>query len=350
MAVTAGQKELHQAIENRAFDPAYLFVGDDDFRKNEALTRLLESAVDPATRDFNLEMRRGSEIGAEALGSILGTPPMLAERRVVVVRDAAALKKDAKTVAEKYLDAPSPDVILVLLQGAGEKADPRFEKATAVVFEPIAGPRLAKWIAQRAETAFHASIDPAAVDLLQASVGNDLSQLNVELEKLASYVNGKPIDEAAVSAIVGLRREETLPALLDAIGDRNAAESLRILPGLLQQPKTSGVFIVMALGMQILGTGFARARVSRRAPSQRIESELFAMLKEGGGSPGRSWTDAVRSWVRYASKWNETDLLAAAGILHAADRSLKDTGRTSEEGILQTAILAMCQPAARAAA
>src|SRR3954471_6270438 len=111
MTVSASQKQLLAAVDRRVFAPAYLFLGDDDFRKNDALAFLLDAAVDPATRDFNLEVRRGSEIGAETLGSILGTPPMLAERRVVVVRDAAALKKDAKTVAEKYLDAPSPDVI-----------------------------------------------------------------------------------------------------------------------------------------------------------------------------------------------------------------------------------------------
>src|SRR3954468_10781040 len=111
-----GQKELLTAIEKRSFDPAYLFVGDDDFRKNEALTLLLDAAVDPATRDFNLEVRRGSELSGEALGSILGTPPMLAERRVVVVRDAGSLKKDAKQAAEDYLAKPSPDVMFVLVQ------------------------------------------------------------------------------------------------------------------------------------------------------------------------------------------------------------------------------------------
>lgn len=350
MAASEGRKELLNAIEKRAFDPAYLFVGDDDFRKHEALTRLLDSAVDPATRDFNLEVRRGSEISAETLGSILGTPPMLADRRVVVIRDAGTLKKDAKTVAENYLDRPAPDVILVLMQVGGEKADARFGKATTVVFDPITGPKLAKWIANRAETTFGTSITPAAIDLLQNSVGNDLSHLNVELEKLASYSNGQPIDDAAVAAIVGVRREQTLPALLDAVGARDAAAALRILSGVLEQPKSSGVFIVIVLGMQILGTGFARARLSRRVPPARIEGELMTMIKESGGYPGRSWNDAVAAWIRTAPKWTDADLFAAAATLHAADRALKDTGRTSEEGILQTAILAMCQSNARRAA
>lgn len=341
MSASEGMKQLASAIETRAFAPAYLFLGDDDFRKNEALTRLLDSAVDPATRDFNLEVRRGSEISAETLGSILGTPPMLADRRVVVVRDAASLKKDAKTAAEQYLNRPAPDVVFVLLQGAGEKPDPKFDKARVVMFDPISGPQLAKWILNRAEKNFGSAITPGAVELLQNSVGNDLSHLNIELEKLASYSNGKPIDEDAVAAVVGVRREESLPALLDAVAARDAAAALRILPGLLEQPKSSGVFIVMVLGMQVLGTGFARSRLAKRVPPVRIDNELMTMIKESGGFPGRSWKDAVNAWIRTAPKWSDADLFAAAATLHAADRALKDTGRTTEEGILQTAILAM---------
>jgi DNA polymerase-3 subunit delta len=348
VSANAAQKSLFKAIESRSFDPAYLFVGDDDFRKQEALNLLLAAAVDPATRDFNLEMRRGSEITGENLGSILGTPPMLADRRVVVVRDAGALKKDAKQAAEDYLAKPSPDVVFVLVQPSGEKPDARFSRASMVSFDPINGPQLARWISMRAEH-FGKSITAGAAELLQNSVGNDLPQLNVELEKLASYASGE-IDEAAVAAIVGVRREESLTALLDAVANRDAAKALRILPGVLEQPKSSAVFVVMVLSMQVLGTAYAKARLDRRVPPQRLTGEITAMIKESGGYPGRSWMEAASVWGNTASLWTHEDLLAAAGALHAADRALKETGRTSEEGTLQTAILAMCKPRSRRAA
>ena len=346
MAASAAQKALFNAIERRAFDPAYHFAGDDDFRKQEALNLLVNAAVDPATRDFNYEARRGSEISGEALGSILATPPMLAERRVVVVRDAGSLKKDGKTAVEEYLRRPSPDVILVLVQPSGEKPDPKFGQASLVLFEPISGPPLSRWIAMRAEH-HKASITAGAAELLQSSVGNDLPQLNIELEKLATYTNGAEIDEAAVAAIVGVRREESLTALLDAVGNRDAATAHRILPGLLEQPKSSGVFIVMVLGMQILGTGFARARLAARVPPQRLSYEITNMIKESGAYPGRSWTEAAQVWISAAPKWPTDHLFAAASALHWADRALKESGRTTEEGILQSAILAMCQTKGR---
>ena len=64
MAATA-HKALNAALKQRAFDPVYYFHGDDNFLKDDALRQMIDVAVDPATRDFNLEVRRGGELDAE---------------------------------------------------------------------------------------------------------------------------------------------------------------------------------------------------------------------------------------------------------------------------------------------
>ena len=103
---SAGEKALHAALKKRVFDPVYYLFGEDDFLKEQA-TRDLDRRrrSDPSTRDFNLEMRRAGELDAEALDALLGTPPMLAERRVVVLRDVDKLKKGARTLLDRYLGA-----------------------------------------------------------------------------------------------------------------------------------------------------------------------------------------------------------------------------------------------------
>src|SRR5215475_11177591 len=105
---------LRAAIQDKRFAPAYFLIGEDDFLKEEALRHLLDAAVDQSTRDFNLDQRKGAEVDAEALGSLLAMPPMMAERRVVVIRDVPALRKDARATLEQYLRSPSHDVLLVL--------------------------------------------------------------------------------------------------------------------------------------------------------------------------------------------------------------------------------------------
>ena len=106
---SAGEKALHAALKKRVFDPVYFFFGEDDFLKDARMRELVDVAVDPVTRDFNLEVRRGNELDTETLDSLLSTPPMLAERRVVVVRDVDKLKKDARTLLMRYLEQPAAD-------------------------------------------------------------------------------------------------------------------------------------------------------------------------------------------------------------------------------------------------
>src|SRR5262245_54029877 len=112
---SAGYKALRAAIKDGNFAPVYYLYGDDDYLKNESLRDALRAAVDPATRDFNLETLRAGEVTGESLGSILGTPPMMADRRVVVLRDANLLKKDARGALDRYLERPAPDVLLLII-------------------------------------------------------------------------------------------------------------------------------------------------------------------------------------------------------------------------------------------
>ena len=74
---SAGEKALHAAVKNRVFDPVYYLFGDDDFLKDGRSRDLIGAAVDPSTRDFNLEVRRASELDPEGLDALLGTPPMM---------------------------------------------------------------------------------------------------------------------------------------------------------------------------------------------------------------------------------------------------------------------------------
>src|SRR6476620_8563709 len=104
MSPAVDAKALRSAIKDRAFAPAYYFHGEDDYLKNEELRRLTDAVVDPKTRGFNYESLRGADLDAEALGSILGTPPMMADRRMVVIREVNALKKDARAALDAYLN------------------------------------------------------------------------------------------------------------------------------------------------------------------------------------------------------------------------------------------------------
>jgi DNA polymerase-3 subunit delta len=348
---STGEKALHGALKKRQFDPAYLFFGEDDFLKEARTRELVTALVDPATRDFNLEMRRGNELDAETLDALLGTPPMLAERRVVVVRDVDKLRKDARAVLDRYLRRPAPDTVLVLVAPAGAKVDKGLmDRSTAVEFAPLTGDRLPKWVTFHADSVLGRAITPAAASLLVEAVGPDLAQLAVELEKLASYVPDT-IDERAVGDVVGVRRGESLGALLDAIVAKDTATALALLPGVLQQPKTSAVSIVMNLTTQMLALSYGVAALARGTPARALFNEYMALLKESGAFPGRPWGEAVTAWTRNTDRWTAAELDIALTALLAADVALKDTRLSSDEQMLTTLVLTLCgaAPSRRAA-
>src|SRR3569833_2857343 len=244
----ADTKALRAAVKDGSYSPAYYFHGDDDYLKDEELKRLLDAAVDPATRDFNLEQLRGGDLDAETIGSILSTPPMMAARRVVVIRDIGALKKDARTMLDSYLKNPAPDVLLVLFAPAGTKEDKGLVgKTPAVEFAPLSGNRIPKWIAYYVEHDLHTTITDGAVRLLQEAVGTELARLRIELDKLINFTNGGPIDETAISEVVGVRPGETMGDFLDAVARRDAKTAIAMLAPVLQQPKSNALTLILAL-------------------------------------------------------------------------------------------------------
>jgi DNA polymerase-3 subunit delta len=337
-------KTLRDVLKRRAFDGAYFITGEDDYQKDDAVRQLTEAALEPASRDFNLDTRRAAELDPETLGVLLSTPPMMAERRVIVLRDVNALKKDARRVLDEYLSNPAPDLLLVMTAAAGTKADGAFAASTTELeFDYLTGDRIPRWIAHYATNGLGIRISEPAMELLQAAVGSDLHQLAGELDKLASYVQGRDeIGEDDVAAIVGVRRGETQADLLDAVADRNVSRSLELIPHVLAQPKTTAVSVVMALSTQMLAIAWGRGRLDEGLSRARLAQEYFDFLKETGAFTGRSWGSATAVWARAAERWNREALDRALDSLLEADIALKESRVSSEEQLLATVVLSLC--------
>ncbi len=342
-------KALKVALESGRFDAVYLFHGADDYLKEERVRAVVARATDPSTRDFNLEQLRGAECDVAALSSALEALPMLAERRVVVLRDPSALKKPARERLERHLASPSTDLLLLLVLPAGVKADAAMLGATtAVEFKPLVDEDLLKWIHHRATTACGTTILPDAAALLAVYGGNDLALLAGELQKLAAYTNGAPIDTAAIDAVTGVRPGHTLGDLLDRAAARDTTGAIALVQEVLAQPKQSAVTVVMALAAQMLAIGWGVAARARGLPAGRLEGEYFSLLKEAGSVyTGRSWGEAVKAWARAVPRWTSADIDAALPHLLAADAALKDTKVSSEAQIVTSLLLAITPATAR---
>ncbi|MGH7712351.1 MAG: DNA polymerase III subunit delta [Gemmatimonadaceae bacterium] len=349
----AGLHAFHKNLEQKRFERAYYFYGDEDYQKDATLQQLIGAAVDASTRDFNLDQRRSAGLDSRSLGSLLATPPVMAARRVIVLRDVGALKKDARAVLEQYLRKPADDVVLVLTTAAGDKVDSALlQLASAVEFAPLEGASAVAWMIEHARDAHAARLSEAAAELLLASVGSDLAALAAEIDKSVSYA-GQEIDTAAVEAVVGVRHGETLGDLLQAVAQRRSADALRLVGPVLAQPKNGLVPVLGALGSQLLAIGVAYAARSSGASASAVRGRLWDMLKGGGiGSVNTAgpWGEAVERWASAVPLWSEASIQDGLRALLVADRSAKDSRVGTDEQILSNVVLELCGDTRRVAA
>src|SRR5256885_1829691 len=135
---------LLRSLKQGVPDPVYYLHGDEDVLKDEAVRALVDRAVDPAARDFNVDQRSAPELDAEAFHALVNTPPMLAATRAVVVRGLEQLKKTAKLRQEllRYLESPNPTTLLVLVQAAGDDPDAELVRRTTAEAARLVAPIL----------------------------------------------------------------------------------------------------------------------------------------------------------------------------------------------------------------
>src|SRR5436309_1218092 len=125
---------LLRSLKQGAPDPVYYLHGEEDVLKDEAVRVLLERAVDPAARDFNVDQRTAADLDPEAFNALVNTPPILAATRAVVLRGMEQLRETAKVRQEllHYLDSPNRSTVLVLVHGTPEPPDAELlRRATA---------------------------------------------------------------------------------------------------------------------------------------------------------------------------------------------------------------------------
>jgi DNA polymerase-3 subunit delta len=345
---------LYKALKKGVLDPVYYLHGDEDLLKDEAVRDLVEAGVDAATRDFNLDRRRAPELAVEDFHALVHTPPMMAARRGVVISEVEYLfqkKPKAQTLRAavlEYAGRPFSETLLILVQSAGEKADPALARAThALAMEPLASDRVAGWIRREAKKT-SVSLDNEAVAHLQATVGSNLPVLASELAKLGATVGTRTATAGDVADLVGVRHGETLHDFVDAVTGRRAVQAAEIVPRLLEAPGSSAVRLVAALSTALVGTALARALLDSGQRPGAVESQVLGVIQENRLWGLRNYRHEASRWTRDAGLWTGADLDAALDELLRADRRLKHTTVAGGAEIIQEALLAMAGQAAGA--
>ncbi len=343
---------FYRALSKGAPTAVYYLHGAEDILKDEAVRSIIDRTLDPSLRDFNLDQRSASQLDPESLFSLCATLPMMAERRVVVLRDVEGLKRKPKVraVLLEYLERPSPETVLVLVQGSGEESEDKeiARRAQSVTCAPLPPERVLKWLQNRAAAAGLKLEETAAAHLVR-SIGTELGPLISELAKLAALPEGETLTVERVGELVGVRHGETVFDWRDALFDGRTPEAIRLLGPILDQPGSSGVKVVTLAGTTLIGIGIARGLMDRGLRARALDDAVFETIRRVRVFGLLPWSEEKARWIRWAGSWPARRVRAGLRAALEADRMLKDTTISDERGILADMVLRMA-PAKREAA
>lgn len=331
---------------------AYYVAGSEGILKEEAVRTVIDGVLDLGTRDFNLDLLSAQNLGADQLAAACSTLPMMAERRVVIIRDVEAWKRKskAKTAAVAYMASPATDTVLLMVQGDDKDPDPDFSKhATLVDCSPPVGTALTDWLDGRLATAA-VTLTPEAREHLQRATRGDLGLLAAEVAKLGGLGGGEPLDRETVGALVGIRHGETIEDWRDAILRDDLPAAATMLPRVLEQTGISGVRLLFTLGAALIVLQWARhAAKSRRLRGRALASAVRQLCFDTRPMVG-SYGPFAELVSEVVGQWPARRLGLAVRLTLAADVSLKSTTISTEEGILTDLMLSLAASRPRKAA
>jgi len=335
--------DLLRALGRGEVAPVYYLFGAEDILKEEASRAIAERALEPHERDFNLDQRSAQDLDPEELHSLVNTLPMMANRRVVILRDIEACRKKPtqRAVLDKYLANPSPDTVLVLVEAApAEEKQREWEpdemmvaRAFAVDFEPLPPDRVVRWLGHHARR-LGITLGEGAAEHLAAATGYNLASLRAEMEKLGSFVDQGTISRELVGELVGVRHGETLEDWVAAVLSDDTQRALLLARRVLDQAGMTGVRMVTALGTSLIGLRLARAHYDRGSRGAALERVVFDRLRQVRPFGLGDWKAVTRNWSRWAGSWPAARIRAAIQAAVMADMALKGTRVSDEAGVV----------------
>jgi DNA polymerase-3 subunit delta len=320
--------------------PVYVFHGEEEFLRSELLHAAAELLVpDESTRSFNFDLLYGAETSLSQAISLAQGYPMMAERRVVIIREAEKVLKPKTpgTTSRKkksgsddpllaYLERPNPDCVLIFdAQKFGPKNQSPYRdlvaKAEVIEFSVLRDGEVVEWLRARAKS-MSRSLSEGAARLLVGHLGTSLRAHANELDKLVTYTWGRDsIREEDVEQVVGASREHNVFELTKAIGQGNRKLAMSIALRMFVADKDQIHLMFVMLSRYIEQLTIAR----ELAAKGQGEREIADALELKGGA-----VYFVKETIAAARKYTRERLDSAMRAILDAEESTRRKGANNE--------------------
>ncbi len=238
-------------LKNKVYHPIYFLCGEEAYYIDLIADYIEKNVLDANEKEFNQTILYGKETDMLTVISEAKRYPMMANHNVVIIKEAQNLEKELDLL-EQYLNQPTPSTILVFCfkyKGLdGRKAISKKIKTKAVVLETkkLYDNQIPDWITDYLKNKGY-TIQPKACALLANFLGNDLSKVSNEIEKLIINVpEGTTITPEHVEQNVGISKDFNIFELTKTIGALNVFKANEIVNYFAKNEKEHPIQMVIS--------------------------------------------------------------------------------------------------------
>ena len=266
-------------IKQGNIKPIYFFMGEEPYYIDRLTEYIENNILTEEEKGFNQMVLYGKDVSVEDVISNAKRYPMMADRQVVIVKEAQELSRTIEKL-ESYAENPQPTTVLVFAYkyktlDKRKKITKTLEKK-GVVFESkkLYDNQVGDWI-KRVLQGKNYNIEPKAAAMLVEFLGNDLSKIGNELDKLMIILPvGSTINPKVIEENIGISKDYNVFELRKAIGERDELKAYKIADYFSQNPKDNP--LVMTTGLVF---GFFSQLLQYHGLKDRNPSNVAKMLK-----------------------------------------------------------------------
>jgi DNA polymerase-3 subunit delta len=235
--------------KNKDFKPIYWFEGDEEYFIDELMEYAEKKILSPAEAEFNQTVFYGKDANCFDIINACRRYPMFAERQVILLKEAQQMRDIEKL--EPYIDNPlSSTILLVSYKGKTLDGRQKFSKLVKKKGELFQAKKmydnqLPAWVSNYLESNGY-GIKPKALHLLIDHIGNDLSRIVNEIEKLSLNLGKeKNITEDDIEKFIGISKEYNIFELQNALSTKNAVRAVQIIQYFDANPKAVPIQLIL---------------------------------------------------------------------------------------------------------
>jgi DNA polymerase-3 subunit delta len=257
----------------------YVIAGKEEPLVNARCQELIDRLVDPQDRMTGLLSADGDQLSISDVLDELRTAPFLTGRRVVVVKGADEFVSKNRSVLENYFDKPSATGVLVLTVGSWPKQTKLARKlgkvGALIEVSPPKRYELPKYLAEYAQRTSKMKLDRPAAEMLIELVGEDLTLLCNEIDKLALFARDeKAITSKHVESLAGHNRIFGAFEVIEAMIAGDPLQAIRRLRNMFEEDKSAEYTVVGAFAYHLRRMFTAKAMLQKGAGPGDVAQKL----------------------------------------------------------------------------